>query len=192
MGSVYPNDERINDHYSWFDEHRIEVLLLNELVRSRIARYTHGGRTRAGVVDEIEKAFGTGTTAGFMFGISVAGSVFLQGARGMRPGQKRTDNVPWPVGRTIVAVLCSLANRNQELADVAQGGDGCTLAAKVSFSALSVPAILTVSIRRNESGSVVEAGTQMPSGVIDWGKSKRILERLHTDVPHFVSLDDYL
>lgn len=192
MGSVYSNDERIDDHSSWFHEHRIEVLLLNELVRSRIARYTNGGHKRVGVVDEIEKAFGTGTTAGFVFGISVAGSVFLQGARGMGSGRKRTENVPWPVGRTIVAVLCSLANRNQELADVAQGSDGCTLAAKVSFSAFSVPAILTVSIRRDESGCLVEAGTQMPSGVIDWGKSKRILEGLYTDVPRFVSLDDHL
>jgi hypothetical protein len=80
MGSVYySNDQRTDDHRSWFYEHRIEVLLLNELVRSRIARYTNGGRKRAGVVNEIEKAFDTGTTAGFVFGISVAGNVFLQG-----------------------------------------------------------------------------------------------------------------
>jgi hypothetical protein len=110
----------------------------------------------------------------------------------MGPSQKRTEKVPWPVGRTIVAVLCSLANRDQELADVAQGGDGCTLVAKVPFSAFNVPGILTVSIRHNESGSLVEAGAQMPNGVIDWGKRKRILESLYTDLPQFVSLDEYL
>jgi hypothetical protein len=183
-------DESTDDYSSWFHEHRVEVLLLNELVRSRIARYTNSSKP-GGVLNEIERAFSSGRD-GFLFGVALTGSVLLQRASRMHPGQKRTEEVSWPVGRAIVAVLCSLAIRNQELAEVTQVNDGCTLAAKISLSSFSIPGFLVVGIHGDENGSLIEAETQIPSGIIPWMKSKRILETLHDDIPRFASLDDYL
>ena len=191
MDAPSANDNTNREYDSWFYEHRFEVLLLNELVRNRIARCSNGGQKRAGVLDEIEKAFGAGRD-GFLFGVSLAGGVLMQRAARMRLARKQTERLPLPVGRAIVAVLCSLASRNQELTDVAHTSDGCTLAASVTFSSLSLPALLVVGVRRKENDSIVEAEVQLPGGVIDWRKSKRILENLYRDIPHFASLDDYL
>ncbi len=101
--------EQSNDNPSWFHEYRVEVLLLNNLVSSRIARYA-GGAGKGSVLHEMGKMFAS-TNAGYLLGLT---NVRLGRARRMRPGKNRSALMPWPVGRTIVAVMCSFAYHDQE------------------------------------------------------------------------------
>ena len=117
-----------SDHRSWFHEHRVEVLLLNELVDSRIARYASGRGGRS-VMHAIGEAF-VSTDAGSLLGLTNVG---IQRVRRTHPGKNRSELMPWPIGRTIVAVLCSFAYRNQGWSLAIQDSDGCTLTVNAHF-----------------------------------------------------------
>lgn len=180
------------DQHAWRDEHRVEILLLNPLVRNRIDRYTRGPRREPAMVAAMKDAFGKGDKAGFVLGLSLAGSALLQRRKRLPRGPRRTDELPLPIGSTIVAALVSFADRDQRLANIEQGSDGCILAAELDLSSFSMPGLLTASIARNGSGSVVEAEVQLPGGPIDFGKRKRILNAFFEDIPRFASLDTHL
>lgn len=186
-----PSELAYNNH-SWQDEHRAEVLLLNPLIQNRIARHTRGGQAELSAISALKNAFSKGDKAGFLLGLSLAGNLLIQRRRKLPPGPKRTEQLPWPIGSTIVAVLVSFANRGQRLIDIQQGSAGCTLTGEIDFSSFSVPGLITASINRNADGSVIDAEVQLPGGQIDFGKRKRILNKLFDDIPRFTSLDKHL
>lgn len=180
------------DQHDWRDEHRVEILLLNPLVRNRIDRYTRDRRREPAMLAAMRDAFRKGDTAGFVVGLSLAGNALLQRRRKLPRGPRRTDELPLPIGSTIVAALVSFADRDQRLANIEQGGDGCVLAAEIDLSSFSLPGLITASIARNASGTVVEAEVQLPGGPIDFGKRKRILNAFFEDIPRFAALDTHL
>lgn len=145
------------------------------------------------MVSAMNDAFRKGDTAGLVWGLSLAGSAFLQRRRRLLRGPRRTDELALPVGSTIVAALVSFADRDQKLANIEQGSDGCLLAAEIDFSSFSMPGLLTTSITRHGKGTVVvEAEVQLPGGPVDFGKRKRMLNAFFEDIPRFASLDTHL
>jgi hypothetical protein len=187
-----PGPSELEDYRSWRDEHRVEVLLLNPLIQNRIARHTRGSRREPSAVSTLKDAFSKGDAAGFIFGTSLAGSLFLQRRRRMARGPERAEQLPWPIGSTIVAVLVSFADRDQRLVDIEQGEAGCTLAAEIDFSNFSIPGLITAGVTKSANGSTLEAEVQLPGGPIDFGKRKRILNTFFNDVPRFAALDTHL
>lgn len=170
----------------------MEILLLDPLVRNRIDRYTRGSRREPAMVAAMKDAFSKGDKAGFVLGLSLAGSALLQRGKRLPAGPRRADVLPLPIGSTIVAALVSFADRHQRLVDVAQGSDGCTLAADIDLSSFSMPGLLTARIVRHGTGTFVEAEVQLPGVPIDFGKRKRILNAFFEDIPRFASLDFHL
>lgn len=176
---------------SWRYEHRVEILLSNNLVQNRIGRHTRGRRGEPQVFGEIKKAFSH--PHGLIWGAALLGNTFLQQRKSLRPGLLREEQVEWPIGSTIVAVLCSFADRDQELVDIEQGTDGCTFSVSVDTSTVSLPGVLTVGVVRDGGGSFVAAEIQLREG--GWlgnRRKKSILDALWIDIPRFASLDEYL
>ena len=84
---------------------------------------------------------------------------------GIRTGKTRTEAVPWPVGRVIVAVLCSMARHTVTIGAVHQGADGVVLEATLPSSAYSLKTTLVVTITRRPPGTSVQAAASTRAGV---------------------------
>ncbi|QDV77311.1 hypothetical protein [Botrimarina mediterranea] len=100
----------------------------------------------------------------------------------MKTGKERSDTVATPVGEAIVRVLCSLARRGQEVLGVEQHDDGCTITATLPSDVWALGGKMIVAVRRDARGARIDAATLIEGQWIDWGKSKRRLELLLSDV----------
>jgi hypothetical protein len=100
---------------------------------------------------------------------------------GLKTSKSRTQFFPQPPGRVLVAVLCSLAENGQQLGNIIQAADSCTLEAALPSDIWSLRGDLRVCIRPANDGTSVEVETLIPGQIYDWGKSKRALDRLFDD-----------
>jgi hypothetical protein len=96
---------------------------------------------------------------------------------GIKTGKARSQPLQLPPGKAIVATLCALAGSGQEIRRVQQFADGCLLEAVIPSDMWSFEGTLSVRIRGNGQQSHIDATTKI-NQVYDWGKSKRVLERL--------------
>jgi hypothetical protein len=101
---------------------------------------------------------------------------------GIKTGKERTQPVPAPVARVIVRTLGSLARNGQTLHHVTQATDGCLLEAVLPSDLFALEGSLLVSVRRSGSQAEVSATTHIGGQLYDWGKSKRCLNQLFTDL----------
>jgi hypothetical protein len=101
---------------------------------------------------------------------------------GLKMSKTRSGRMPEPVGRIIVAVLCSLARSGQKLGQVVQVENGCTLHAAMPSDMWSLKGDLVVAVRAEGNLTLVEAGLTIPGQVYDWGKSQRALNQLFSDL----------
>lgn len=103
-------------------------------------------------------------------------------AIGVKTGKTRSQIFQRPAGRIIVATLCSLARHGRPLRQVNQGHDGCAIEATLPSDVYSCAATVVVSISRTGGGTLVEAAATVPGQLYDWGKTKRCLSDLFTDL----------
>ena len=106
----------------------------------------------------------------------------LYASWGVKTGKERSDVVTAPVGEAIVRVLCSLARRGQEVLGVEQHDDGCTITATLPSDLWALGGKMTVAVRRDPRGARIDAATRIDGQWFDWGKSRKRLESLLSDV----------
>lgn len=106
----------------------------------------------------------------------------LYASWGVKTGKERCDVLAAPVGEAIVRVLCSFARRGQEVLGVEQHDDGCTITATLPSDVWALGGKMIVAVRRDARGARIDAATLIEGQWIDWGKSKRRLELLLSDV----------
>lgn len=111
---------------------------------------------------------------------SIAHPVYA--ALGIRTGKENVRILKRPPGNVIVALLCSLARRGRALQQVRQGEDGCLFEATLPSDVWSFAGQLLVEVRREGTGTAVEARTVIKGQLFDWGKSNRCLSELFTDL----------
>lgn len=104
---------------------------------------------------------------------------------GVKTGKEHLDTFSTAIGTVIVAVLCSLAHRGQEVRHVQQFEDGCLFEAALPSDIWSFEGSLFVGVRRGEAGTRVEGATKIEGQLFDWGKSKRCLQALFADIEKF-------
>jgi hypothetical protein len=167
----------------WDDEVRYAVLLNFNEVRDEIAR--HASQAKLGLsgnnfLDLCDVAFKPllGFSANKM-GRLVAP---LYAQMGLRTENRRSEVVARPVGRTLVAALCSLARHGRSIKQVHQGDDGCVLEAEMPPDLRSYAGELVISIGRGTHGTRVEATAKIPGQIYDWGKTQKCLDQLMDDV----------
>lgn len=104
---------------------------------------------------------------------------------GIATGKERTETLVLPIGRVLVAALCSLARRGQSISAVRQANDGCCLEAVLPSDLFSLAGELVVTVRGQGPKTLVSAATKIKGQYFDWGKSNRTLDRLFTDLRDF-------
>jgi hypothetical protein len=101
---------------------------------------------------------------------------------GLKTGKLRREQICERPGNVLVALLCSLAENGQQLRDIKQLNNGCTLQAALPSDIWSLKGDLLLMVTAESNATIVEASTTIPGQVYDWGKSKRVLDRLYTDL----------
>ncbi len=104
---------------------------------------------------------------------------------GVKTTTQRSETIAAPVGRTIVAVLCSLAARGNTIKNVHQARDGCAIEASLPSNAWSWEGTLLVTVTADGERTRLDLGATIAGQVHDWGKSARRLELLVNDVRTF-------
>ena len=101
---------------------------------------------------------------------------------GLKTGKVRREQITQPPGNVIVGLLCSLAQNGQNLRDIQQLTNGCTIHAALPSDVWSFEGDLVLTVLVENTATIVEASTTIHGALYDWGKSNRALDRLFADV----------
>lgn len=127
----------------------------------------------------LDKVFKVAVPTGAVLQIVEHFNVWL----GLHTTKVRKQHVALRPGRVIVNLLAALARYGQKLATVKQGPDGCTIEAVIPSDFWSFGGGLSVTVRRANQGTDVEAAVVLKGQRFDpWGKSRRLLDRLAEDL----------
>lgn len=107
---------------------------------------------------------------------------------GVKVGKETRNGYATGFGRTLAAILCSLASRSQTVVAIHEAADGCVVEADVPSSLTTSKGKLTVTLERKPEGTLVSSAVVFPGQSSDWGRSKRVLEELHQDVLNYRTL----
>jgi hypothetical protein len=189
---VFPADSQsgTEGRPGWFDEHRIEILLQDPFVQHRIARYSS---TRPPTFQESMQRFAA-TAPGILSLPVIAAHRIVPLLSSNKINWKDERHFNLPIGRAIVAALCSFESRGQQLIDFDQRADGCTLLAKMAFKLLSGPGELAVDLAKESGGSVVNVGVRIPGLRSNQNPRsvRKTIDALYSDIVHIASLDQHL
>jgi hypothetical protein len=107
----------------------------------------------------------------------------LYAKMGIKTGKSRSQFYSTPPGTLLVALLCALARHGRTLRTVQQLSDGCTIVAALPSDLLALEGDLVITVTRAAyGGSHVDARTNIPGQMFDFGKSARCLKSLLADL----------
>lgn len=102
---------------------------------------------------------------------------------GIRTGKTRSESLEQPVGLSIARTLCSFARNAQTFRTAEQMEDGCRLNADLPSTICSLKGTISVTLRSKDGRqTIVDARTEIPGQLYDWGKSDRCLQQLFNDL----------
>lgn len=110
---------------------------------------------------------------------------------GIRTGKERVAIIEVPIGRAIARTLCSLAKHGQLLENTDQTESGCILSAELPSSVCSLKGKLMISLTKRGECTQIEAMTNIPGQMYDWGKSQRCLDTLFNDLKTDMALPTF-
>lgn len=165
----------------WATEVRYELLMRDPQVREAINQHARLAPKRMSAEQFLALADKLIPQPVSMEGVATLAQP-LWAKLGMRTGKELAGHVDAPVARVIVRALCSLARRGQPMRNVSQGERGCSLEAELPSDVFSMAGSLHVTLWRTDRGTGVSANTNIDGQWTDWGKSRRCLEQLLTDL----------
>jgi hypothetical protein len=170
----------------WSDMCDCEQLLAIPEVRDQISRAA--SQAKKGISgEEILETFGKtmGKLAGIPVPIPMTGLAhFAQSTYaklGIKTGKSRTEIIPQPIGHVLVSLLCSLARNSRELRGTHQITDGVILVAALPSDLFALEGDLVLTVTCARAGTQIEAKTDIPGQIYDWGKSNRCLDSLFAE-----------
>jgi hypothetical protein len=176
----------------WSEEHRYDVLIANPDVKRRILEA--GAGVRAPVSREKSLRRSMYTVAGgdrLAASAGVAGVEFgyrLRAKAHLAVTRKERGERPWPVGETMVALLCSMAHNSLKVESVEQRDDGCEITAEIPSDRYAFAGVMTVTVSREPAGgSVISAVARNPGTLYDGGKARVTLVRLFSGIDRFAA-----
>jgi len=101
---------------------------------------------------------------------------------GVKTGKHIAAEIDAPPAQVIVRTMCSLARSAQPIQNVVQHEDGCTIDAELPSDLFALAGTLSIEILRSAHGTRVTAATHIAGQWMDWGKSRRALEKLLEDL----------
>lgn len=169
----------------WVELIDYEQLMTIPAVRDRIARAAAQAKKKMKGEDFLDLY---GKALGGLGGVSLpmaklAGLTQSAYAKlGVKTGKSRSATLATPPGEVLVRLLCSLAKEGRTLRDVHQLSDGCIVKAALLSDLLALEGDLIIAVRRVGGATLVEASTDIPGQMFDWGKSTRCLESLLSEL----------
>ena len=166
----------------WRHEVRYAVLLYFPEVRDRLAAVPNRGKKMSGEewLGLCDQAFKPLIGVSLQTVAAIAAPIYAK--MGLKTGKTRTEVLDEPPGQLMVAILCALARHGLPLVEVHQGESGCVFEAKLPSDLWAWEGRVVVTVERAEGGTRVEAATNIPGQLFDWGKSTRCLENLFGDL----------
>lgn len=165
----------------WSDLIDYEQLIAIPAVRDQIARAAAQAKKRL-TGEEILDLYGKAMDK--LTGVPLPMSAlagFAQTAyakMGVKTGKSRSAAFAVPPGEMLVRLLCSLAKEGRAVRDVHQLSDGCIVKAALPSDLFALEGYLIVAVVRQGRATRVDAHTDIPGQMFDWGKSTRCLETL--------------
>ena len=101
---------------------------------------------------------------------------------GIETGATRKELLEAPIGKMLVAAVCSLSRRSRPLKEVHQGENGCVIEASLPAGLRSYEGQIVLSIDRQQSGTLVDARAKIPGQKYDWGVSRKCIEEIFDDL----------
>jgi hypothetical protein len=175
---VLDADSLIDDEDQWAHEVNYKTLVRHPDVRDLLVMA--GNRAHAGVTgEEFLKKFDSAIP-----GLSIATAIVqpLYSNWGVKTGKSVAQRFERPVGKTIVSILCALAEGSSKIRDVHQLQNGCRIEASIPSDIWSFEGVLYIHVERQGTGTLVEAATKIPGQWFDFGKSQRVLDQLLTNI----------
>jgi hypothetical protein len=180
-----PGAATTNDGLDWKDESRYQVLLHFPEVRDLIARNAPpavkglSGEDFLKICDTFSRPL-----TGLPISISKLTSVVvpIYARLGIQTGTTRKEVLDAPIGKMLVAAVCSLARRGRSLKEVHQGEDGCVIEASLPAGWRSFEGQIVLSIQRQHPGTLVDAAAKIPGQKYDWGVSKKCIDEIFEDL----------
>jgi hypothetical protein len=166
----------------WRHEIRYAVLLYFPEVRDRLAAVPTAAKKMTGEdwLALCDKAFHPIPGVSMQTITSIAAPIYAK--MGIKTGKKSSAVFAEPPGQVMVDVLCTLAGHGLPLVKVHQGQSGCVFEAKLPSDFWSLEGQVIVTVERAGAETKVEAATNIPGQLYDWGKSTRCLEQLFGDL----------
>jgi len=168
----------------WSEIVDYDVLLRVPEVRDLIASYASRSKSKMTGEQFLELCdkFISPLTAGVPLSPLAKVSQSMYAKLGVKTGKTRTEFLQAPAGRVLVRTLCSLAERGHELRTTKSAIEGSLLEATLSSDLLVFAGDVIVTVERVPQGTRVEAFTNIPGQMFDWGKSTRCLAMLFDDL----------
>jgi hypothetical protein len=173
---------------NWADMSDCQALLAVPEVRGRIASYaTKAKKTLSGedflaACDKILSPF-----SGVSYTLIAKIAQPLAERLGFKSMKTRSERMIERPGIVIVALLCSLAENNQQVREAIKEPNGCTITAALPSDIWSLKTDLVVSVRAESQFTIVEACVTIPGQKYDWGKCNRVLDHLFDDLMQLTS-----
>jgi hypothetical protein len=161
-----------------------ETLIGVPEVRARIARHAALAKKRLSgeqfleICDQLISPLTSGVSLKTIAAIAQPLSERL----GLKTGHAKTGQFREPPGSLIVFVLCSLAQNGHTLQQVTQAADGCVIEARLPSDVWSFGGELRVAVCGAADGTMVEAVVTVKGQYFDWGKSRREVDRIFSDL----------
>jgi hypothetical protein len=165
---------------AWADELLLDVLVQHPEVRAILARQPPNASEES--AEEFLQWAGRVVHLPSMLRDNVAAWQEMYASLGAQTGKRRSEVIARGPGLVLVAALSSLARNRQTLQSVRQAPDACVLEAALPSDMWSFAGRLIVAVCRADGGTRVEATTHIPGQLFDWGKSKRVLNRLFAEL----------
>ena len=179
-GELVPSIERPID---WSETIDYQTLLRIPEVRDRISRaavQSKKSMTGEEYLDLYGKALGK--LSGLPISLPMSSLArFAQSTYaklGVKTGKSRTQFFATPPGTVLASLLCALARDGRTLRSVHQLADGCLLVASLPSDLFALEGDLVIAVTRAPGGCQVDARTDIPGQMFDWGKSTRCLDAL--------------
>lgn len=171
----------------WSEVVDYQVLLRIPAVRDRLARNAAQAKKKL-TGEEFLDTYGNalGKLSGLPISLPMARLAhFAQNTYaklGVKTGKTRIGFVARPTGTVLVELLCWLARNGRTLRGVEQLAEGCLIVAALPSDLFALEGDLVIEATRGRGGTQIQACTEIPGQMFDWGKSTRCLEALFAEL----------
>jgi len=103
-------------------------------------------------------------------------------ALGIKTTKARQMHLPHNFGYVLLGIICALAKHCIKIQSVSETQQSCTVEAVLPSSMWAWQGTIRLAIVSEDTGAKIIAETEVPGQLYDWGKSKRTIESLLSEI----------